>query len=41
VKQVWRALAIQQAFEKVLDNPDAAKALKNPALEPLADLAAD
>jgi hypothetical protein len=41
VKQVWRALAIQQAFEKVLDNPDAAKALQNPALKPLADLAAD
>jgi hypothetical protein len=41
VKQVWRALAIQQAFDQVLGNPDAAEALKNPALKPLADLAAD
>ncbi|MBV9691789.1 MAG: hypothetical protein JO202_18990 [Ktedonobacteraceae bacterium] len=41
VKQVWRALAVQQAFEQVLDNPAAAEALQHPALKPLADLAAD
>jgi hypothetical protein len=41
VKQIWRALAIQQAFDQVLENPDAAEALKNPDLKPLADLAAD
>ena len=41
VKQVWRALAVQQAFEQVLNNPGAAEALQNPALKPLADLAAD
>jgi len=41
VKQVLRALAIQQAFDQVLNNPGAAEALQNPALKPLADLAAD
>ena len=41
VKQVWRALAIQQAFDQVLNNPGAAEALQNPALKPLANLAAD
>ena len=41
VQQVLRALAVQQAFDQVLDNPAAAVALQNPALKPLADLAAD
>jgi hypothetical protein len=41
VQQVWRALAVQQAFDQVLDNPAAAEALQNPALKPLAELAAD
>lgn len=41
VKQVWRALAVQQAFQQVLDSPGAAEALQQPALKPLADLAAD
>lgn len=39
VKQVWKALALERAFEQVLDNPGAAEALKNPALKPLLDLA--
>jgi hypothetical protein len=41
VKQVWNALAVQQAFQRVLDNPGAAEALKHPALKPLLELAAD
>jgi hypothetical protein len=41
VKQVWRALAVQQAFQQVLDDPAAAEALKHPALKPLLELAAD
>jgi hypothetical protein len=41
VKQVWRALAVQQAFQQVLDDPAAAEALQHPALKPLLDLAAD
>ena len=41
VKQIWRALAVDQAFDQVLDNPGATEALQNPALEPLAELAAD
>ncbi|MBV9691788.1 MAG: hypothetical protein JO202_18985 [Ktedonobacteraceae bacterium] len=40
VKQVWQALALQQAFHQVLDTPGAAEALQQPALKPLADLAA-
>jgi hypothetical protein len=39
VKQVWKALAVEQAFEQVLDNPAAAEALKHPALKPLLELA--
>lgn len=41
VKQVWRALAVQQAFQQVLETPGAAEALQQPALKPLLDLAAD
>ena len=40
-RQIARALQVEQAFEQVLDSPGAAEALKNPALKPLADLAAD
>jgi hypothetical protein len=40
VKQIWNALAVQQAFQQVLDNPDAAEALQHPALKPLLELAA-
>ena len=41
VQQVWQALALQEASEQVLNNPDAAEALQHPALKPVADLAAD
>ena len=41
VKQVWNALAVQKAFEQVLDDPAAAEALQHPALKPLLDQAAD
>jgi succinate dehydrogenase flavin-adding protein (antitoxin of CptAB toxin-antitoxin module) len=41
VKQVWKALAVQEAFERVLDDPDAAEALRHPALKPLLEQAAD
>jgi hypothetical protein len=39
VKQIWRALAIQQAFDQALDTPGAAEVLQHPALRPLLDLA--
>ena len=41
VKQVWKALAVQKAFQQVLDNPNAAEALQHPALKPLLEQAAD
>jgi len=41
VKQVWRALALQETFQQVLDTPGAAEALRHPALKPLLDAAAD
>lgn len=41
VKQVLRALALQDAFQQVLDDPGAAEALRHPALKPLLDLAGD
>ena len=41
VKQVWKALDLQKAFEQVLDAPDAAEALQHPALRPLLEQAAD
>lgn len=41
VKQVWNALAVQKAFQQALDDPDAAEALQQPALKPLAELAVD
>ena len=40
VQQVWHALAVQEAFEKVLDTPGASEALQDPALKPLLELAA-
>lgn len=39
--QIAKALQVEQAFQQVLDNPDAAEALKHPALKPLLELAAD
>ena len=41
VKQVWKALVLQRAFQQVLDTPGAAEALQHPALKPLLDQAAD
>ena len=41
VKEVWKALALQKAFQQVLDTPGAAEALQQPALKPLLDLASD
>lgn len=40
VKEIWKALALQKAFQEVLDNPAAEQALKDPALKPLLELAA-
>lgn len=40
VREVWKALAIQAAFERVLDHPDAAEALRHPAMKPLLEQAA-
>ena len=39
VKQIWRALAVEKAFQAVLDNPDAEQPLQDPALKPLLNLA--
>jgi 3-(3-hydroxy-phenyl)propionate hydroxylase len=41
VRQVWKALAVTEAFEQVLDDPAAAEALQHPALKPLLEQAAD
>jgi hypothetical protein len=40
VKEIWKALAVQKAFQEVLDNPAAEQALKAPALKPLLEQAA-
>jgi hypothetical protein len=40
VNEVQKALDLQQVFQQVLDNPEAAEALSHPALKPLLDLAA-
>jgi hypothetical protein len=39
VQQVKKALAVERAFEQVLETPGAAEVLKNPVLKPLLDLA--
>lgn len=39
VKAIWKALAVEKAFEKVLDNPEAEQALQAPALKPLLEQA--
>jgi hypothetical protein len=41
VKEIWKALAVNEAFQRVLDDPAAAEALQHPALKPLLDKAAD
>jgi hypothetical protein len=35
VKEIWRALDVEKAFEQVLDTPGAEQALSAPALQPL------
>ena len=41
VKEVWKALDVQKAFEQALNDPNAAEALQHPALKPLLEQAAD
>ena len=41
VKEIRRALRVNKAFQQVLDDPEAATALQQPALKPLLDEAAD
>jgi hypothetical protein len=41
VKEIRKARRVNEAFQKVLDDPDAAEALQHPALRPLLDEAAD
>jgi hypothetical protein len=41
VKEIRKAQRVNEAFQQVLDNPDAAEALQHPALKPLLDEAAD
>jgi hypothetical protein len=41
VQQVLKALALQKAFQQVLDSPGAEEALQHPALKPLLELTAD
>lgn len=40
VRSIWKALAVEKAFENVLDNPEAEQALQAPALKPLLEQAA-
>ena len=41
VKEVRKALRVNDAFQRVLDDPAAGEALQHPALQPLLDEAAD
>lgn len=41
VKEIRKALAVNDAFQRVLDDPAAAEALQHPALKPLLNEAAD
>ena len=41
VKEIRKALRVNDAFQRVLDDPDAGDALRHPALKPLLDEAAD
>jgi hypothetical protein len=41
VKEIRKALRVNEAFQRVLDDPAAAEALQHPALGPLLDEAAD
>ena len=41
VKEIRKALRVNEAFKRVLDDPGAAEALQHPALKPLLDEAAE
>jgi hypothetical protein len=41
VKQVWKAVALQKAFQQVLETPAPPRPTNRPALKPLQDIAAD
>jgi hypothetical protein len=41
LSQIKKALMLQHAYEQMLDNPAAAQALQQPALQPLLELAAN
>jgi hypothetical protein len=41
VKEIRKALRVNDAFQRVLDDPGAGEALQHPALKPLLDEAAD
>jgi hypothetical protein len=41
VKEIRKAQRVNNAFQKVLDHPEAAEALQHPALKPMLDEAAD
>ncbi len=41
VKEIRKALRVNEAFQRVLDDPEAGEALQHPALKPLLDQAAD
>jgi hypothetical protein len=41
VKEIRKALRVNDAFQRVLDDPAAAEALQHPALKPLLDQASD
>src|SRR5947209_3728160 len=41
VKEIRKAERVNAAFQRVLDNPEAAEALQHPALKPLLDEASD
>ena len=41
VKEIRKALRVNEAFQQVLDDPAAGEALRHPALQPLLDQAAD
>jgi hypothetical protein len=41
VKEIRKSLRVNDAFQRVLDDPDAGDALQHPALKPLLDEAAD
>jgi len=40
LSEIKKALFVNQAFERILDNPEAAEAFQHPALQPMRELAA-